>query len=382
MNKKQKIAVSIFANAFAFGLQITGIMPVLNLIADKYSGYSTGTIQLLQTIPYALLIVGSLSVGWLTTRFTKKKLVMTGLAIVGITGTLPFIVEGFVVLMVCRILIGFGFAISCPLNTAIITDFFEPEQRAGYMGLHIVAMGIGTMIFNMFGGLLARYGVRYYFLIYLSGIIGCLVVGLLLPETPPVHAENASDLKLNSMVYAISLMSFMHTLFINAYSTNISLYISQKITQDPSASGLATMINAAFAMGVGMLFSKISGTFKNATLPFSIFSAAVGFAAILFIPGMPGVIITSALCGVSLSCFSAMGSFLISIAVKKDAVAKANGVYTIIGAIGGLIAPVVLNFGASLLGENTPVNQFRMGMLGMLILGVIASVYITRNIKE
>ena len=68
MNKKLKIAVSIFANAFAFGLQITGIMPVLNLIAEKYSGYSTGTIQLLQTIPYALLIVGSLSVFTLHTN--------------------------------------------------------------------------------------------------------------------------------------------------------------------------------------------------------------------------------------------------------------------------------------------------------------------------
>ena len=374
-----KIALGICANAFAFGLQITGVMPVLNMISEKYSQYSTGTIQLLQTIPYALLIAGSLSIGWLTTKVSKKKLVMAGLAIVGLTGTIPCLVEGFAVLMLCRILIGFGFAISAPLNSAIISDFFEPDKRAGYMGLHVVAMGIGTMIANMLGGILAKSGLRLYFLIYLAGFAGCLIVGLMLPETPPVQASSASDLKLNSMVYSISLMSFAHTLFINAYSTNISLYISEKITQDPSAAGMAATINAACAMCMGILFAKLTGILKNKTLPFSIFCAAAGYAVMLLVPGMPGVIITSALCGVSLSCFSAIGAFLISEAVKNEAVAKANGVYTIIGAIGGLIAPMVLNAGASLLGANTPTNQFVVGMGGMALLGAAASLYIRKN---
>jgi len=378
-NKSFRIVLSILANAFAFGLQITGVMPVLNMISEKYSRYGTGTIQLLQTLPYALLIAGSLSIGWLTTKVSKKKLVMAGLAIVGITGTLPCLIEGFAVLFVCRILIGFGFAISAPLNSAIISDFFEPDKRAGYMGLHVVAMGIGTMAANMLGSVLAKQGLRWYFLVYLSGLAGCLIVALTLPEVPPVRNARSSDLKLNSMVYAISFMSFAHTLFINAYSTNISMYISQNISSDPSSAGLATTINAAFAMCMGMLFAKIANLMKSATLPFSIFSAAAGFAAILLIPGMPGVVISSALCGVSLSCFSAMGAFLISVSVKNEAVAKANGVYTIIGAVGGLIAPMVLNTGASLTGGNTPVNQFRIALAGMAVLGVSASVYIGRQ---
>ncbi len=381
MDKKKtfSIVISILANAFAFGLQITGVMPVLNMISEKYSQYGTGTIQLLQTIPYALLIAGSLSIGWLTTKVSKKKLVTVGLAIVGITGTLPCFIEGFTVLFVCRILIGFGFAVSAPLNSAIIADFFEPDKRAGYMGLHVVAMGIGTMAANMLGSILAKNGLRWYFLVYLSGLVGSLIVAVFLPEVPPARTASASDMKLNSMVYSISLMSFAHTLFINAYSTNISMYISQNITQDPSTAGLATSINAAFAMCVGMLFAKIANRMKNATLPFSIFSAAAGFAAILLIPGMSGVVISSALCGVSLSCFSAMGAFLISVAVKNEAVAKANGVYTIVGAIGGLIAPMVLNTGASMAGGNTPVNQFRIALVGMAALGVLASVYIGRQ---
>ena len=163
------------------------------------------------------------------------------------------------------------------------------------MGLHVVGMGIGTMLCNLTGGLLAKSGLRYFYLVYLFAFLGAVVIAFVLPETPAVSAEKAANMKLNSMVYALSVMFFMHTLFINAYNTNISLFISENISTDPGVSGLATSVSAAIALCVGLLFTKISGIMKRATLPFSIFCAAAGYAAVLFIPGMPGVMIASAL---------------------------------------------------------------------------------------
>ena len=83
MKKELKIAIAIFVNAFVLGLNITGIMPVLSMVSERYAGISTGMIQLLQTLPYALLMVGSFVVGNLTMRFSKKKIVLAGLIIVG-----------------------------------------------------------------------------------------------------------------------------------------------------------------------------------------------------------------------------------------------------------------------------------------------------------
>ena len=376
MKKELKIAIAIFVNAFVLGLNITGIMPVLSMVSERYAGISTGMIQLLQTLPYALLMVGSFVVGNLTMRFSKKKIVLAGLIIVGFFGTLPALFDAFPVLFMCRLFIGFGFGIYSPMNTAIIAEFFPPEKRGSFMGLHVVGMGIGTMLCNMTGGLLAKSGLRYFYLVYLIAFLGAVVVGLVLPETPAVSAEKAANMKLNSMVYALSVMFFMHTLFINAY------IISENISTDPGVSGLATSVSAAFALCVGLLFTKISGIMKRATLPFSIFCAAAGYAAVLFIPGMAGVIIASALCGASLSCFSAMGSFLISVSVEPEAVAKASGVYSIIGGIGGLIAPIVLSGTANALGGNTPNNQFITAFVGMLLLGIAVSVFIFRKKEE
>ncbi len=96
---------------------------------------------------------------------------------------------------------------------------------------------------------------------------------------------------------------------------------------------------------------------------------------ILFVPGMAGVYVASALCGVSLSCFMAMTSYLISVSVEKEAVAKASGMFSIIGGIGGLVAPIVLgNVATYVLGGNHPVNQFTIAFVGMLMFGIVVTI--------
>ena len=353
MKTKNRIAVSVFITAFAFGLNITGVLPILGILNEKYQQYGTGMVQQLQTMPYLMLIVGSLLVGWLTTRISKKKIVITGLIVIGICGMLPFFLENFLILVMTRLLIGFGFGIVGPMNTAIITEFFPPEERASYMVLHVVGMGTVTMIGNLIGGILAGIGYRSFYLVYLIAFLAAAGIKIVLIETPPVMDETSSDMKLNKMVYVISLASFVHTLFINAYNTNIGIYILQNITDNPSVTGVVTAVNSAFALLV-----------------------------ILFVPRMAGVYVASALCGVSLSCFMAMTSYLISVSVEKEAVAKASGMFSIIGGIGGLVAPIVLgNVATYVLGGNHPVNQFTIAFVGMLMFGIVVTIS-GRKMKE
>lgn len=379
-SRKIKAAVSIFLIAFAFGLNITGISPILGVLNEKYSEYGTSMVQLLQTLPYLLLMLGSLLIGWWTTKASKKKIVLLGLLIIGFCGIVPFFSEQFWVLFLSRLLIGFGFGIMGPMNTAIISELFEEQERAGYMGLHVVGMGVGTMAGNLLGGILSGIGFRYFYLAYLIAFISWGAVQFLLEETPPVKIEKASAMKLNTKVYALSFSSFAHTLFINAYSMNVGIYILQNITEDTTVTGAVTTVNAIFALLCGASFAKISGLLKHYTVAGSIFSAAAGYGALLALPGMAGVYIASALCGVSLSCFMAGASMQISVSVEPNAVAKASGVFSIIGGIGGLIAPAVLGNTASiLLGENSAVNQFRVAFFGMLMLGILVLIAAMRS---
>lgn len=383
MSRTKKTAVSVFLIAFAFGLNITGISPILGVLNEKYQEYGTSTVQLLQTLPYLFLMVGSLSVGWWTTKASKKKIVLLGLLIIGFCGILPFFSESFVLLLVSRLIIGFGFGIVSPLNTAIIAEMFEEKDRAGYMGLHVVGMGVGTMAGNLIGGMLSGFGYRYFYLVYLVAFLSWFFVQFLLLETPPAQTGKSGTGKLNSIVYVLSAASFFHTLFINAYSTNVGIYILQNITKDTTVTGLATAVNAVFALLVGASFAWISGLLKTYTVPISVLSAAAGYGVMLLIPGMAGVYMGSALCGISLSCFMAGCSTLISISVQPEAVAKASGVFSVIGGIGGLIAPVFMgNTAAAILGENSPASQFTIACAGMLVLGIILLVSTLKKLKK
>lgn len=381
MKKNWKIAVSVFAAAFLLGLNITGIMPVLGLVRERYSSYSTGTIQLLQTVSYALLLVGSLVIGKLTTLFTKKRIVLAGMLIVGVFGVLPFFSDSFYLLFACRVLIGFGFGIVSPLILAIITDFFPPEERAGYMGLNVVGMGVGAMIGNLLGGILASAGLRCFYLVYGLAFPGMLAIALLLPETPVTALEKAARIRLKPIVYILSLIYFFFTIFSNAYNTNISLFMTERISADPGVAGMATAVNAVCALGFGLLFSRVVNVLKKNTLPFAVMVGAIAYIAVLCLPGMAGVLICSSFCGISLSCFNAMGGFLLSVSVEKEAVASASGIYSVFGSIGGLIAPIVLGAACTPLGGNTPVNEFTIAAAGMFILFAVVSIHI-RTVKD
>lgn len=380
MKEKWKITVSVFCIALAFGLNITGITPVLGMLNEKYAYMGTSTVQLLQTLPYALLMAGSLILGWLTTKITKKRLVMTGMILVGVCGILPLFNDSFGLLFASRLLIGFGFGLVGPLNTAVIADFFDEEHRAGLLGLHVVGMGIGTMLGNLLGGFFSGFGSQWFFLVYAISFVTMLAVLLCLPETPVAVRENAGDMKLNRRVYLIALTGFVHTLCINVYSTNVAIYVLEYITDNPAVTGIITTVNAAFALMVGAMFGKIAAVLKKYTLGFAILSAAAGYGVLLWIPGAAAVYAASALCGVSLSCFNARGSYLISVSVENRAVAKASGMFAVIGGIGGLISPVFLGaVSAGIWGENTTLGQFRLAFLGMLLLGIGTVLYERRE---
>ena len=378
-----KVALSVFLTAFAFGLNITGISPVLGILNTKYQEYGTSMVQMLQTLPYLLIIVGSLTIGWMTTQISKKKIIMLGLFIIGVCGVLPFFTDNFLLLFLSRLIIGFGFGVTGPLNTAVVTDFIEPEHRAGFMGLHVVGMGVGAMLGNLVGGMLAGMGYSYFYLVYLIAFFSALGVAITLKETPPLKGEKVSDMKMTRIVWLLSLTSFVHTLFINAYSTNIGIYLAENLTSDTGTVGVVTALNSALALICGVTFSKISGLFKKYTLPLSILAAALGYGILLLVPEMIGVYIASALCGVSLSCFMAMASYLLSISVKKDAVAKASGIFSIIGGIGGLIAPIFMgSLSSTIWHSNTPEHQFTIAFVGMLIMGVTALTVVFRSGKS
>lgn len=70
----------------------------------------------------------------------------------------------------------------------------------------------------------------------------------------------------------------------------------------------------------------------------------------------------------------------ISVSVEPEAVAKANGIFSVVGGIGGLIGPVFMGNAASVMfGENTAMNQFHVACIGMTVLGMVMMLVVSRR---
>jgi len=370
--RDKKTATIVFIIAFSLGLNVMGVSPILGVLNQNFTSILASAVQLLQTIPYAMLMIASLFIGRLTLLISKKRLVLIGLFLIGVCGTLPFFYNSYQFLLFTRILIGFGFGLVGPLNTAIISDFIKAEHRPAYMGLHVAGMGIGALTTNLLGGIIARIHFKYFYLVYAVAFLSAIGVLSLLVDTPAQRNVERSSLKMNGKVYFVSLLSFAHTLFIMVFSTNIGIFILETMEGNTALTGMVIAVNAAFALFVGFTFSFITKIFGKWTLAAAFMFGAIGFGILLWVPGMVGIFTGAALCGVSLSCFMARATYQISTAVKQEAVPKAGGIFAIIGGIGGLSSPLVLGSITTLLiKSNSVISQFAISFTGMAVLLVV-----------
>ncbi|WP_366208769.1 MFS transporter [uncultured Clostridium sp.] len=375
-----KIKISVFTIAFILGLNIAGVAPILGVLNEQFTQGTSG-IQLLQTISQVLVMVGAMAIGWMTTKLSKKKLILIGFIILVVCGCLPFFFGQYGVIFFSRLLMGFGFGIVSPLNTAIIAEYVEYDKRPAYLGLHVTGMGIGAFVVNLFGGFLGSFGYQYYFLIHLEILIAIFIIIRALPEGNLDKNLSDKNMKLNSKVYKISVIAFFDSLFITVFTTNIGIYLADLFKAGSGIAGIANGVNAIFALLSGMLFAKVTGILKKHTLPASVFIGAAAYIVlIVFKNNMIGIFVGCAFAGIALSSFMAMATLLLSSFVKTDAVAKASGIFNVFNGCGCLLSPIVVNYISKLaLGSDSVINIYMVSIVGMLLLGCITYVFVLRN---
>lgn len=82
----------------------------------------------------------------------------------------------------------------------------------------------------------------------------------------------------------------------------------------------------------------------------------------------------------------AQASYIISVSVPQIAIALANGVFAVIGGIGGLLSPIILNSLANSIFKNMSTSGvFIICAIGMFILSICSYILVTlksKNAKE
>ncbi|MCK9581350.1 MAG: MFS transporter [Methanoregula sp.] len=159
------------------------VAPALPLISEAFPDVPSATISLIVTLPALAIAITGFFIGILSDRIGRIRVLAASVAIFTIAGSSGYYLTTIPAILAGRFILGIGIAgIICTTSTLIVC-YYEGVTRARVLGYQAAAMGIGVLILETSGGLLAGISWHSAFLIYLIGVI--IFFGILLTMKEP-----------------------------------------------------------------------------------------------------------------------------------------------------------------------------------------------------
>ena len=347
-SEKTKIIITIVCISFIQGLQFC-VSPVLGPIQEHFPEAGVSMVQMLVTAPTLLSIVVALISGALVMKISKKKLLVFAGLVAGVTGFLPFLADSFWLLFASRALYGISLGLAIALNTAVVAEFFEGDERVTVMGIQAASVGAGMVVVTTVGGFLGGYGFEKSYFINSIGFIAMILIALCLPDTGTVKTEQGEKLMMTPRVWTVTLLGALEMLFLITFSTNIAMHLGGSLGGSTVVSGNLTGVFSGAQIVMGLILGTVTKATKKYTLPIAMLSFSVGGLLVMLFPANYGMLIAGAVfCGFSQGMFIPTAMVEVSNAVKPAATAMAAACLTCGNCFGQFISPTVLNTASKL----------------------------------
>ena len=363
INQKNGSAIVILlALNFIYGCN-ANINSVLNQIAAQFPDVSPTTIQLLATIPFFIVMIGSIVVGATIGKKIKyKPTIITGFAIYIIGEALPvFISNSFPLLLGSRILCGIGGGmITC--GTAYTYVVSDVDRIGGNVAAGNAIMNVAGIVFMFLAGVLGGIKWNYVFIPVLVGIIPLILsfkylVEPQIADAPAAQDEGlpdkaASEEKLSPKTWIYAVVLFL----VNIGSYCWMLVMSDTVFHKGIESVFIVSLVLVFARTGGIIgsaaFGKLDKYGSKAVILSSGIIGILGSVAMLYAKNVVLLCLLAVLNGVSyyigvVMCFGYNG-----LANSKAKAGVANMILNVSQSISLFICPFFVSLATKLFSRN------------------------------
>ncbi|GIO25794.1 MFS transporter [Ornithinibacillus bavariensis] len=273
--KEQKmIIIILLSNIFIPFLGIGLIIPVMPSFINimDLSGQTMG--YLVAVFAVTQLLVSPIA-GRFVDQFGRKKMIIIGLFLFGVSELIFGLGTHVSVLYVSRMLGGVCAALIMPGVTAYIADVTSIKERSKAMGYMSAAISTGFIIGPGIGGFIAEYGIRmpFYFAAAIA-FLACIISIFILKE--PLTKEQLAEISANSKrsnilrdfkkslhpsYFIAFVIVFVLAFGLSAYETVFSLFSDHKFGFTPKDIAVIITISSIFGVLVQLfLFGKMVDT--------------------------------------------------------------------------------------------------------------------------
>lgn len=364
--KEQKLVIIILlSNIFIAFLGIGLIVPVMPSFMNimHLSGATMG--YLVAVFAVSQLLMSPIAGSWVD-RYGRKKIIIMGLFLFGVSELLFGMGTNVPMLYISRILGGISAAFIMPGVTAYIADITSVRERPKAMGYISAAISTGFIIGPGIGGFIAELGVRMPFYVAAAIAFSACIFSIFMLKEPLTKEQLAeisngkqtnfmSDVKrsLHPLYFIAFIIVFVLAFGLSAYETIFSLFSDHKFGFTPQDIAAIISISAIFGVVVQVfIFGKLIDLLGEKKL-----IQLCLITGILLAVG--STIVSSFLAVLAVTCFiflafdllrPALTTFLSKAAGKEQGfVAGMNSTYTSLGnilgpAMGGILFDINIHF--------------------------------------
>ncbi|MCL2125495.1 MAG: MFS transporter [Oscillospiraceae bacterium] len=374
-------------------LAIAGL-PIISALSDISASLNVpeNTVKLVITLPNLSMIISCLLGGVVVGRRLSYKMhIIIPSIIMIVTGTAPFFVNSFTMLLVMRALFGLGIGFLSPLNADIVFKLYPEEERAKIIGISSASMFASSILYTLLGGYFGGFGWHYVFLIHLIAVVPMIIVLLLLPNISldKVDSSKAAVAKeglwsrLPPKSFYFILVGFVFQMLTFPMVVNVSFILSELNIESPATSSIVLTINTITSSIAGLAVGFAVRALRRFVLPLALAFSAVGMLVASMANGLTPLLVGSGLSGVGSSIMGTAVMLEVAYYVRKEHIGLFSGVNMAASCIGGfcMTAYTGLLANLGLTSSRSPLLVSAIGVAVML-LGFVAFILISMRLRN
>ena len=374
-NKKPLIITMLLVSLFQMGM--VALSPVVASITTAFPGTSQTVAQLAMTFLCLVLVVFALFSGAIAQRFGRRFMCAAGMllcAVAGLCGT--FFTVGLWAVYLWSAFLGAGTGLFVPAVSSMMIDYLGDDERSKVAGLQTAFVNLGGMLLSFFSGILATQRWCNAYLVFLAAApVLVLSLKYIPAETKREKVKAAADQpksKIPAAVWLAALQTFLFAILYFAFSTNVSLLISERALGGTSLSGTATSVFMLGGCLFGFIFNKVMRTYKGATPSVAFLLVAASYLLIYFTDSVGALMIGAFVGGGSLSLI--FPYFLIAIAGKVDAsvsVISSSLILSVGPNLGSFVSPMILTNLSNAVFGPVVAARFLLAAIAAIVMAVL-----------
>ncbi|MBU5213808.1 multidrug efflux MFS transporter NorA [Heyndrickxia oleronia] len=266
MQNRNIMLAILLINLFIVFLGIGLVIPVTPTIMNEL--HISGSVVGYMVAFFALtqLILSPIAGRWVD-RFGRKRMIIIGLIIFGISEFLFGIGKTIEVLFISRMLGGVSAAFIMPAVTAFIADITTVKGRSKAMGYMSAAISTGFIIGPGLGGFLGEIGTRLPFFFAAGFAVVTAIISITVLHEPERNSEKEEETGQNKgwkrifvPIYLISfIIIFIFSFGLASFESLFSLFVDHKFGFSPKDIAIVVtgggIVGAIFQVG---LFDRLT----------------------------------------------------------------------------------------------------------------------------